>query len=285
MFKKLFTLTIIALIFVSIKSNIQEESLEELNLIEREEFGTVSYNLTPENLSFLAGSGDPAPTPTPTPTPTPSGSGIPAVNSFDKLLDGIFKSTNTYARLVETFKTKRTSSIDQVLEGKGFSDFSATGVVKMTKGIKASRFSDYIKLLKKIIKVPAEHTESIDAVLETIEFAEKDFWNNYKNAFSVGQQSQAKFVSIYAYANLDAETYDIVYLNVEGTFKLAPDTIVIKKTLMVLGGIWNDDKIEYEKRDKSITPEVMDQVFNFFSILSFHSIGKMLGVNFEFPKF
>jgi hypothetical protein len=282
MFKKLFTLAIIALIFASINSNIQEQSLEELNLIEREEFGTVSFNLTPENLLFLQGSGDPAPAPAPTPAPIPSGD---AFSSWDKLLDGFLKSTNTFARLVDTFKTKRTKSIDQVLEGKGFTDFSATGVVKMTKGIKGSRFEDYIKLLKKIVKVPEEHSESIEAVLDTIQFAEKDFWNNYKNAFSVGQASSAKFVSIYAYANLDKDTYDIVYLNVEGTFKLAPDTVVIKKTLMLLGGIWNDDKIEYEKRDKSITPEVMDEVFNFFSILSFHSVGKMLGVNFEFPKF
>ena len=63
------------------------------------------------------------------------------------------------------------------------------------------------------------------------------------------------------------------------------DTIVIKKTLMLGGGIWNDDKIVYEKKDKSISPEVMDQIFNFFSILSFHSVGKMLGVDFAFPKF
>lgn len=278
MFKKLFTLTIIALIFANINTKTQEESLEELELIEREEFGTTTFEITPKYLSFL-GSGD-------LPTPSPAGSGdVPVPTSFDKLMDGLFRSTNMYAKMVDTFKTKRTAAIDQVLQGKGFTDFSATGVVKMTKGIKAESFEKYITLLKRIIKVPEEHSESIEAVLDTIQFAEKDFWNNYKNAFSVGQQSEAKFVSVYAYANNGGATYDIVYLNVQGTFKLAPDTIVIKKTLMLLGGIWNDDKIEYEKRDKSITPEVMDEVFNFFSILSFHSVGKMLGVNFEFPKF
>ena len=281
MFKNLFTLAIITLIFVSI--NTLDVSIEELNRIEREEFGTITYDLTPQNLNFLSlGSGSEV---VPSGSPAiPSGSGSWA-NSFDKLADGLIKSSNVYLKLVEAFKTKRTREIDQVLEGKGFENFAATGKVKMTKGIKGERFGDYINILKRIVKVPEEHEEAIDAVLETIEFADKDFWNNYKNAFSMGQTSSAKFVSIYAYANQDNNTYDIVYLDVEGTFKLAPDTIVIKKTLMVLGGIWNDDNIEYEKRDKTLTPEIMDQVFDFFTTLSFHSVGKMLGVNFEFPKF
>ena len=281
MFKNLFTLAIITLIFVSI--NTLDVSIEELNRIEREEFGTITYDLTPQNLNFLSlGSGSEV---VPSGSPAiPSGSGSWA-NSFDKLADGLIKSSNVYLKLVEAFKTKRTREIDQVLEGKGFENFAATGKVKMTKGIKGERFGDYINILKRIVKVPEEHEEAIDAVLETIEFADKDFWNNYKNAFSMGQTSSAKFVSIYAYANQDNNTYDIVYLDVEGTFKLAPDTIVIKKTLMVLGGIWNDDNIEYEKRDKTLTPEIMDQVFDFFTILSFNSVGKMLGVNFEFPKF
>jgi hypothetical protein len=274
MHKNLFTLVILAIIFVSI--NTQNESIEELNLIEREEYGTLSYNLTPNDLNFLSLGSELK--------ETPAG-GADWATSFGKLADGLIKSQNVYLQLADALKTKRTKEIDRVLEGKGFDHFSSTGVVKMTKGIKAEKFDDYIKLLKKIIKVPAELSESIDAVLETIQFAEKDFWNNYKNAFSTGETNLAKFVSIYAYSNLDKNTYDIVYLNVEGTFKLAPDTIVIKKTLMLGGGIWNDDKIVYEKKDKSISPEVMDQIFNFFSILSFHSVGKMLGVDFAFPKF
>jgi hypothetical protein len=274
MFKNLFTLAILALIFVSI--NTQEESIEELDMIERQEFGTVSYNLTPNELNFLSLGRQLQ--------ETPAG-GADWATSFSKLADGLIKSQNVYLQVAEALKTKRTSEIDRVLEGKGFEHFEATGVVKMTKGIRAEKFEDYIRLLKKIIKVPEEHMESMDAVLETIQFADKDFWNNYKNAFSTGQTNLAKFVSIYAYANQDKNTYDIVYLNVEGTFKLAPDTIVIKKTLMLLGGIWNDDKIVYEKKDKSISPEVMDQIFDFFTILSFKSVGKMLGVDFTFPKF
>lgn len=284
MFKNLFTLAIIALIFVSV--NTQEETIEDLEKLEREQFGTITYSLSPQNLNFLSlGSGvAPISLGADGSDVKPSGSGD-AWSSFDKLADGLLKSSNVYLKLVEAFKTKRTREIDQVLEGKGFEQFSATGVVKMTKGIKGERFGDYIKILKRIVKVPEEHLDAIDGVLETIEFADKDFWNNFKNAFSVGETSSAKFVSIYAYANQDDNTYDIVYLDVEGQFKLAPDTIVIKKTLMVLGGIWNDDNIEYEKRDKTITPEIMDQVFDFFSIIGFHSVGKMLGVNFEFPKF
>lgn len=290
----IFLLTLSSLFAQEIKSSEQDNlsnslSISDLEKIEKEEFGTISYQITPEMLErsqkFLKANNAPKAPLLGAESGSPVKPSGDAWSSFDKLADGLLKSSNVYLKLVEAFKTKRTKEIDQVIEGKGFDHFAATGVVKMTKGIKADRFGDYIKILKRIVKVPEEHMDAVDGVLQTIEFADKDFWNNYKNAFSIGEQSSAKFVSIYAYANQENNTYDIVYLDVQGTFKLAPDTIVIKKTLMVLGGIWNDDSVEYEKRDKTLTPELMDQVFDFFSILSFHSVGKMLGVNFEFPKF
>ncbi len=61
--------------------------------------------------------------------------------------------------------------------------------------------------------------------------------------------------------------------------------MVIKKTFMLLGGIWSDDKEVYEKRDRNLTTEDIDAVMNFFTILAFKGMGDTFGIKFDFPKF
>ena len=187
--------------------------------------------------------------------------------------------------MVEAFKTKRTSELKQIIEGKGFEHFAATGQIKITKGIKEQYLEKYILNLSKILGIPESHKEAVEGVLSEIQFAEKNYWNNFKTAFDLGVNSEAKFCSIFTYKDEAKQSYDIVYIDYQGTFKLAPDTMVIKKTLSVLGGIWSDEKDVYEKRDKTLTSETIDSIMNFFSILSFKGLGDALGVKFEFPKF
>jgi len=288
---KLLILAIFSIICLSAVKSEEQKTMEDLLEIERE-FGTQTYYFKNTHLNFLAEtSGSDVKPDTPSGSdvkpPTPSGSGSTPgwIDNFDKLVDGLFKSTNVYAKMVETFKTKRTSELKQVMEGKGFEHFAAEGQVKITKGIKEQYLEKYVQNLSKIIKVPDTHREAIEGILGEIMFAEKNLWNNFKTAFDIGVTSQSKFCSIFTYKDEVKNTYDVVYLDFIGTFKLAPDTMVVKKTLMVLGGIWSDDKEVYEKRDRTLTAEGLDSVMNFFSILSFKGIGDVLGVKFEFPKF
>jgi len=227
----------------------EQESMEELLKIEAE-FNTETYYFKNGHLNFLAEAA--APSDVTPPTPSGSGTGPNWLNSFDKLTDGLLKSTNVYMKAVEAFKTKRTSELVKILDGKGFEHFAATGQVKVSKGIKEQYLDKYIANLSKIVKVPTTHQDAIDGILSEIQFAEKNFWNNYKTAFDI---------------------------------ELAPDTMVIKKTFMLLGGIWSDDKEVYEKRDRNLTTEDIDAVMNFFTILAFKGMGDTFGIKFDFPKF
>jgi len=269
------TLSIICLSFV--KSE-EQKSIKDLLEIERE-FGTQTYNFKNTQLNFLAETGSEVP-PDPTPTPAPA---VPS--SFDNLISGLFKSSNVYLQMVQAFKTKRTSELDRIIEGKGFEHFAATGQVKITKGIKEEYIEKYIRNLFSLIKVPAAHKDAVEGTLSEIQFSEKNYWNNYKTAFDLGATSESKFCSIFTYKDEVKNVYDIVYLDFQGTFKLAPDTMVMKKTLMLLGGIWADDKVVFEKKDRTLTPEALESVMNFFSILAFKGIGDVFGIKFEFPKF
>jgi hypothetical protein len=279
-YKELLILATLSIICLSVVKSEEQKSIEDLLEIERE-FGTETYSFKNTQLNFLAETGsEVAPDPTPTPAPAPT-----KPSSFDNLISGLFKSSNVYLQMVEAFKTKRTSELDRIIEGKGFEHFAATGQVKITKGIKEEYIEKYVNNLFKIIKVPAAHVDAIEGTLSEIQFGEKNYWNNYKTAFDLGENSESKFCSIFTYKDEVKNVYDIVYLDFQGTFKLAPDTMVMKKTLMLLGGIWADDKVVFEKKDRALTPEALESVMNFFSILAFKGIGDVFGIKFEFPKF
>lgn len=277
--KRLYFLAILSIICLSLVKSEQQKTMEDYLEIERE-FGTQTFDFKNSHLNFLADTGSEV-------IPDGSGSGIvpAALSSFDKLIDGLFKSTNVYLKMVEAFKTKRTSEIKEFIGGKGFEHFAATGQIKITKGLKEEYLDRYVSNLAKLVKIPDDHKQAVDILLSEIGWNDANQWNNFKFAFTIGIDSEAKFASVYTYRNPEKNNYDIVYLDFQGTFKLAPDTIVIKKTFMLLGGIWGEDKEVYEKKDRALTEEGIDAVMNFVSILAFKGLGDQFGIKFELPKF
>lgn len=278
-FKRIIFPAILALLCLAINVSSQENREEILKL--EAEFGTQTYYFkkSPEQLTFLEGS------PESPVVPIPSGSGSDFWSSFDHLVDGIAKASNTYSKIVDAFKSKNTSEFKQILEGKGFEHFAATGQVKVTKGLRPESLDKYINNLTKLIKVPENHIEAITGVLSEIEFAEKNLWNNYKTAFDIGQENLAKFCSIYTYRDETKNVYDVVYLDFQGTFRLAKNTMIVRQNFSLLGGIWSDEKDVLTQVDQALTKETLDEVFNFFTILSFKGLGDIFGIKFEFPKF
>jgi len=208
-----------------------------------------------------------------------------STSSLDQLTDGLYKSSNIFQKVVDIFKTKNNTELKEIVQGKGFGYFAATGQVKISKGIKEQFMDKYIQNLSRLLKVPESHKNAILGILDEIGFSDKNIWTNFKTAFNIGADSESKFCSIYFFKDDLKDAYDIVYIDFQGTFKLAPDTLVIKKSTMVLVGVWTEEQEVYEKIDSSLTHGSIDNVMNFFSILSLKGIGDVLGIKLEFPKF
>lgn len=216
------------------------------------------------------------------PTPSPSEPSKPS--TWDNIIGAFGKLTNKWSQIVDAFKTTRTSEIKERILGKGFDYFSQSAQIQISKNVKEQYIDQYLGHLETRIKVPSDRQEDLKMSLEEIKWADSTVWSAFDTLFSIDTQGNVKFASILAARN-DAGNYDFVYTDIKADFKLAPDVLVVKKSLSVLGGIWSDSKDEYQKVPRSLNPEDVQTVVQFFQIVAFKGFAEQFGFKLDFPKF
>ena len=274
-------LLILAIICVSVKSDYSgEKFLSEENYDSL--FQDISSMSEEELYIFRMFLEDPSGSvPVPVPTPSPS---IAVPSTWDNIISTFSALTNKWTMIVNNFKTTRSSTIKETLLGKGFTYFSQSAQMQISKGIKGQYIDNYLTHLETRIKVPAERQEDLKMVLEESKWADSNVWTAFNTLFSVDNGGNTKFASILISRNDVKDTYDFVFTDIKADFKLAPDTLVVSKKLSVLGGIWTDDKDEMIKVPKTLTPEDITTVLSFFQIVAFKGFAEQFGIKLEFPK-
>jgi hypothetical protein len=221
----------------------------------------------------------PDPKPSVDPKPEPA-----KPSTMDNLIGAFSKLTNQWGRVIDTFKTTRSSEIKERLIGKGFDAFNQSAQIQIIKGIKEEFFDKYLNHLETRIKVPEERQEDLKMVLEECKWADSNVWSAFNTVFSIDKGGNTKFTSIIVNRNDEKNTYDFVFSDIKADFVLAPDVLVVKKSLSVLGGIWSDDKDEMVKVPKSLNPEDIQAVMSFFQIVAFKGFAEQFGIKLDFPK-
>jgi len=204
---------------------------------------------------------------------------------FDQVIGAIGKITNQWGQIVNNFKTTRSSTVKEILKGKGFDYFSQSAQIQVSKGIKAEYFEKYLLLLEKRIKVPEERQEDLKFVLEGAMFAESNVWTAFNTLFSIDTIGTTKFASVLIGRDDEKNTYDVIFTDIKADFKLAPDLMIINKKLSVLGGIWEDEKDEQVRVPKSLNPEDIQTVLSFFQIVAWKNFADQFGLKVDFPNF
>ena len=216
--------------------------------------------------------------------PTPSPSDTPAKPStWDNIIGAFGKLTNKWSQIVDAFKTTRSSELKERIMGKGFDYFAQSAQIQISKNVKDQYIDQYLNHLENRIKVPADRQQDLKMSLEEIKWADSTVWSAFDTLFSIDTQGNVKFASILASKN-DAGNYDFVYTDIKADFKLAPDVLVVKKSLSVLGGIWSDSHDEYQKVPRTLNPEDVQTVIQFFQIVAFKGFAEQFGFKLDFPK-
>jgi len=192
-------------------------------------------------------------------------------STFENLFSSFMKVTNQWSRIIDAFKTVRSSEVKQTLLGKGFEYFSQSAQVQISKGIKEEFFDKYLDWVYKRIKVPEERKQDVQGGLEPARWGDSTMWLASNILFSVEKGGNVKFASILCARNDVKNTYDFVFQDIQSEFKLAPDVMVISNKLSVLGGIWDDTQEQRINVPKSLNTEDITTVMNFFQIVVFKS--------------
>jgi len=293
MFKIRICLILIALLFVSVDSNedflgMDANVIRDLANMSKEELSILaSFMEDPSTAVPSTSDVEPASSTTDPSVPAPSGSGLPAkagLGTWDLIVSTFWKLTDGWSKIVNAFKTTRSSELKERLLGKGFDYFAQSAAMQISKGIKGQYIDAFLDHVETRIKVPAERTADLKMFLEECKWVESNIWTAFNTLFSIDKGGNTKFASILISRNDSNDTYDFFYNDIKADFYLAPDTLVVSKKLSVLGGIWEDSKDEYIKVPKSLTTDDISTVLQFFQIVSFKGFAEQLGIKLEFPK-
>jgi len=202
----------------------------------------------------------------------------------------IAKYSTSFGRIIEAFKSSRSEKIKQTLLGKGFKQFDESAQLQIVKGLKASYLDKFLAHLVKRLKVPKERQNDLKDVLEETKWVDNNTWMAFNTIYSVNVGGQTKFCSILigkteGKKGKNQDTYDALISDVEATFQLAPNVLVIEKNLSILGGLWADTSIEYKDMPRSITHEDVKAVLEFFTVVAFKGFADQFGISYKMPSF
>jgi len=79
------------------------------------------------------------------------------------------------------------------------------------------------------------------------------------------------------------DKYNFIISDVQATFQLSDDMLIVTKSLSVAGGIFSDTKDVIQRIPRNITPDDVKAVLNFFTVISFKNIAENLGVKVDDP--
>jgi len=100
-------------------------------------------------------------------------------------------------------------------------------------------------------------------------YMDEGMWAMNNIMFDIDLGGSTKFTSILGAHDWANGKYNILICDLQTTFKLAPDMMVIEKSLSAAGGIFESKKDVYKKVPRSLTEDDMKAVMNFFFVLTF----------------
>lgn len=222
----------------------------------------------------------------PTPSPTPDAAPIPVVKAgvWDIIKSALGAISTSWPTIIKNFKTTKTSSVKERLVGKGFTYFSQSAQIQVSKGISEENYDKFIAIIAKRLKVPEERKEDLGDVLETAKYAEKQAWVAFNTLYSLDKIGNTKYATIMVAKDENTGKYDMIISDIIADFQFAPDVVIVNKKLSVLGGIFENDKDEIISVPKNVTQEDMQTVLSFFEIIAYQTIAKYMKIDLELPK-
>ncbi len=190
---------------------------------------------------------------------------------------------NIAQKIVQFFGKKVESVHIKTIQRNGFSYYNSHSRIIQNRviGRFLNNYMDYI--IKLLTKNHPQHKAEIQANLMSMTFLPDLAWALADPNFDTNNQSSDKYFGI-MYNNENGGThYNVVIINSEVEFQLAPNILVYKVTTKQMGNVNEEAKIEYAPRD--VTAEEIQgiRLFNLMLVTKrLHD--DITGRTFDFPQ-
>ena len=100
-----------------------------------------------------------------------------------------------------------------------------------------------------------------------------------------GTKDQVKYCSVLVFNREKDNKFDVIYSDVQATFKFSKNIDVIRKSKSILGGIFESEKDVEIENPKDLLQQDLENLFTFFEIIAFKLITKNRGIDLTLPKY
>jgi hypothetical protein len=214
-------------------------------------------------------------------------SSIRSLGIFDFMksaTDMVGQVTNAWGGVVNAFKSSSSSTIKEQLAGKGFSKFLQDATFKITNGLQAQYLDKYLDRLGQSLKIPADKNVDFKNTVEEIAWTDSSIWNLFNVVFDKDKGGNCKYISLLAKRDETTDKYYFIIANIDSTFSLAPDVLIINNQKSSLGGLFSSNKDVQKNVPRSITQEDVQTVINFFFVCAFKTFSDALGLKVTPPS-
>jgi len=152
-------------------------------------------------------------------------------------------------KIIQFFGKRVESKHIKTIQRNGFSYYNAHARIIQNRviGKYLNGYMDYI--VKLLTKNHPKHKAEIEANLMSMTFLPDLAWAIADPNFDTASQSSDKYFGIMYNNENGGQTYNVVILNSEVEFQLAPDILVYKVTTKQMGNTNEEAKLEYAPRD------------------------------------
>jgi len=203
---------------------------------------------------------------------------------LDNITSGAATIYNNWNNIVHTFQTTETSQVMQTINQTGYSNFLSSVSVQQMHKVPQTYFPVFVQHVVAAMQVPADRQPALIKSLLNVQSSPSNAWVSFDMMFNAGDNSTlCKCVSILVRHNAPVAAYDMMLADVQASFALAPNVLVVRKSVSVNGGIFADSTDEIVDVPKSVSQDDVNGMLNFAKVMAGKSFGDLFNLKLPMP--
>jgi len=206
-----------------------------------------------------------------------------AINSATSAVKGI---TDAYSSIVSAFKTVKTETFKEKLNGDGFSSFRSTARFIRSLGIPTTKWETYKTAYYQLLRLNSNGVikSDVDALMTMAEFIPDNSWNFNDMTFDIGKGGVCDSFVAMTRNDMLENVLHVVTVVANGTFKLADNILVYENYKSVAGGIVESTKTKMVNQPRGMTMEEAKAINAFMMVNALEVLAQNFGVKWTIPE-
>lgn len=124
---------------------------------------------------------------------------------------------------------------------EGFKKFTGSAQVQVCKGIREKRYDHWMGSVLERCELGPKYLKKIKAILQETQDMDSNIWTAFDMLFNnedAKTKDEVKYVSININYNEETGKFNAFLTDIQSTFKLAPDIVIVHKSASYVGGIY-----------------------------------------------